>query len=369
MENIDTNFNNLSRHQVISKYIENLRSMKSIAEQHCNIRAFQFDNYVLFQYFEQNRSPRASNTNQISIPRSNNDVAFIKAEILKQIIDRKRKILFWIFYVAIACIFISYKNEASTIVLRNIQTFIYPGMKVWRKMTLPVIKKFPGLTELYDESCLMMNPFFQVDDLNCDPCANVKNVLDLTNMDKTTDFVPFVFKIQQKYIEPKDIYELYNNNREIFQRDAFRVQSTSPEITNLDELFNHFNHTHHTQSHNIWRCNRMQPARLIRQLFERPQRLPKTGIALERYIMMDSSNAASYSLPDTECSNMYVQQASGTRFIILRPTPECRNKCRTLSIRLPQSFVLSYNWWYWKPISAPVPLTESVSISLIGSYC
>lgn len=367
MENIDVDFSNLTRNQVINKYIENLRQLKSIAEQHCNIRAFQFDSYVLFQYFEQNRS--ASNNNINSSNHSNNHVAFIKAEILKQIIDRKRKILFWIFYLFIACIFISYKNEASTIVLRNIQTFIYPGMKVWRKVTLPVIKKFPGLTELYDESCLMMNPFFQVDDLNCDPCANVKNVLDLTNMDETTEFVPFVFKIQQDFVQPEDIFKLYTINRDTFQRDAFRVQSTNREITNLDELFNDFNRTHHEQSHNLWRCNRMQPARLIRRLFTRPERLPKTGIALERYVMIDTPNAASYTLPDTECSNMYVQQALGTRFIILRPTPECRHKCRTLSVRLPQSFVLSYNWWYWKPISAPVPLTETVSISLIGSYC
>lgn len=98
-------------------------------------------------------------------------------------------------------------------------------------------------------------------------------------------------------------------------------------------------HRHRLQIHNMWRCNRMLPARLLRGLFARPERLPSTGVALERYMAIDTAHAPSYALPDTECANVYIQQAVGTRFIILRPTNECRHKCRTLSVRLPQSFV------------------------------
>ncbi|XP_055389563.1 uncharacterized protein LOC129618686 [Condylostylus longicornis] len=353
--NFEINFGrNLTRNQILQKYLYNLNQLKLLAETNFKINNNEFNNFIIQYYFTPNRMSH---------------VALIKTELVKTIVDRKRKIFFWLFYLAIGFLCVSYKNEASTLILRNIQTFIYPGMKLWRRMTLPMINNFPGLTELYDESCLMMNPFFQVEDLDCNPCSNIVNVLDLTNVEKTTDSVPFVFKVKQIPVTVNDFFELYKSNKEIFQRDAYRVRSTNNEITNLDELFRDFNRTHQTQSHNLWRCNRMSPARLIRQLFVRPERLPSTGIALERFLSMDTHNAESYILPDGECSNMYIQQIQGTRNIILRPTIECRNKCRSISIRLTQSYVLSYNWWYWKPVSAPDSFSKTSSISLIGSYC
>uniref|UniRef100_A0A0K8TKR0 Putative conserved plasma membrane protein n=1 Tax=Tabanus bromius TaxID=304241 RepID=A0A0K8TKR0_TABBR len=360
MEDAEMNYANLTRNPIISKYLINVNKLKQFAAESCQISNRQFDNYLFLQYFSQNNWRNSTNFYVNSS---------LKDEIVKQIIDRKRKILFWIFYLVIACLFLTYKNEASTLVLRNIQTFIYPGMKLWRKMTLPVISKFPGLTELYDESCLMMNPFFQVDDLNCEPCAGVVNVLDLTHVQQRTEFVPFIFKINQQPVYVSDLFELYKSNKDVFYRDAYRVTSTNREVTNLDELFHDFNRTHQVKSHNLWRCNRMPPARTLRTLFARPNRLPTTGIALERYLAIDTDDAPSYPIPDAECSNMFIQQALGTRIIILRPTTECRSKCRTISIRLPQSFVLSYNWWYWRPISAPDQFSKSTSISFIGSYC
>lgn len=178
------------------------------------------------------------------------------------------------------------------------------------------------------------------------------------------------------------------------------MQSTNLGVTNLEELFSEFNHSQQNEesiqpleAHNLWRCNRMLPARLLRKIFASPTlRSSRMGIALERYMAIDTAQAPAYTLPDTECANAYVQQALGTRYIFLRPTSECRHRCRTLSIRLPQSFVrkcrfsnhtnqkialtiyqlffiVSYNWLYWKPISAPDPVADTFSITLIGSYC
>ena len=152
------------------------------------------------------------------------------------------------------------------------------------------------------------------------------------------------FQINQSHIELNDFYNIYANNQEIFQRDAYRVQSTNRDVTNLEELFAQFNQTQSSnsgqgQTHSLWRCNRMLPARLLRQLFARPSRLSSMGVALERYIAVDSALAPAYTLPHTECANVYIQQALGSRLIILRPTSECRHSCRTLSLRLPESFV------------------------------
>lgn len=200
MENIDLNFVHLNKSEVINKYLDNLRILRCLAEQSCNFSAF--NNYVLWQYFSNNHQSAANGgvQPQIPIPQNHSNSSLLTTELLKQILDRRRKIFFWIFYLSLGFLCISYKNEASAIVLRNIQTIFYPGMKLWRKLTLPVIEKFPGLTELYDESCLMMNPFFQVENLNCDPCSNVVNVLDLTNVPEQNPSadkyaVPFIFKV------------------------------------------------------------------------------------------------------------------------------------------------------------------------------
>ncbi|XP_053949985.1 uncharacterized protein LOC128858073 [Anastrepha ludens] len=400
----------LTRHIVLQKYVNALRHFRNLSENSFQIRPFYFDNYVLWQYFQQQSSLETDRDLDIRNYSTPSSLAFLKLELLSQILDRRRQILYWLFYLMLLslCVF-AYRHRNDSLYTeaslsapgeQSVHSFVYPSMRMWRRITLPLLQRFPRLTELYDESCLMQNPFFQgVNALNCDPCSNVESVLDLTaetaihyedsnksqnerskkdsTADMSNEFVPFVFKIKQEPIQLEDFYNVYVNNHEIFLRDAYRVQSTNRDVTNLEELFTKFNHSqrkeepmHNLETHNMWRCNRMLPARLLRKLFASPTlRLTRTGIALERYMAIDTAQAPAYTLPDTECANVYVQQALGTRYIFLRPTSECRHHCRTLSLRLPQSFVLSYNWQYWKPISAPDPIHDSYSITLIGSYC
>ncbi|XP_017488889.1 PREDICTED: uncharacterized protein LOC108377138 [Rhagoletis zephyria] len=395
-----------TRHLILQNYLNSLRHFRNLAEKSFQVRPFYFDNYVLWQYFIQRSSMESERDLDIG-NYSTSSLAFLKLELLNQILDRRRQILYWLFYLLLVsfCVFAyRHRNDSLSPGTSPSQStgdsghsFIYPSMRMWRRITLPLIQRFPRLTELYDESCLMQNPFFQgIDSLSCDPCSSVQSVLELTAVgsedpsntnnernksddlsDVSNEFVPFVFKIKQDPIQLDDFYNIYVNNQEIFLRDAYRVHSTYRDVTNLEELFSKFNHSQHNEesiqpleAHNLWRCNRMLPARLLRKLFASPTlRLPRTGIALERYMAIDTAQAPGYTLPDTECANVYVQQALGTRYIFLRPTSECRHLCRTLSLRLPQSFVLSYNWLYWKPISAPDPVADTFSITLIGSYC
>lgn len=149
-------------------------------------------------------------------------------------------------------------------------------------------------------------------------------------------------------------------------------------------------------SHNLWRINRMTPARILRALFPTPKVIPlHAGIDIERYIVFDVNGGVTYQLPSTDCSNMFIYQAIGSRIVHLQPTSECKQQCRRLSVKLKQhhtcktssltfdtlhdSFTISflylhytvfYDWWYWKPISSPAhQLTKTTSVSYIGSYC
>lgn len=127
-------------------------------------------------------------------------------------------------------------------------------------------------------------------------------------------------------------------NRQIFRQSAYDVRSTTPGIHNLDQLFNHFlnkSNSDCTESHNLWHINRMTPARILRKMFATPKHLPKNaGIGIDRYVSVDSVASAAYELPTTDCSNMFVHQASGSRHIHLQPTKECHQHCRRISVRL-----------------------------------
>ncbi|XP_055524772.1 uncharacterized protein LOC129718230 [Wyeomyia smithii] len=346
------------KNEIISKYIEHLEQLKRLAALRGRISESEFNNYLVRHYFHNNNIINYifdKNTSRI---------------LLKTVIDRKKKIINFIFVLLTLFIIFSYKHEVSTVVLRNIQSFIYPGMRVWRKVTVPIIANYPSLTEYYDESCLLTNPYFQVENLNCDPCADVANVLDFTNIDDVAVNYPYIFKTQKELVDIHRLQILYEQHRAIFTKDAYKIQSSHEGIRNLDDLFRHFmNASQQVESHNVWRCNRMAPARLLRALFPRPARLPATGVSLERYLIVDTPQAVPYRIPDAECANMFVIQGYGSRTFLLRPTQECRHRCRTLSVRLPASYGLIYNWWYWKPISLPEQYAKSPSISYIGSYC
>lgn len=136
------------------------------------------------------------------------------------------------------------------------------------------------------------------------------------------------------------LYKLYSRHRQIFHENAYGIKSTQSNINNLDQLFaNLLNQTNaKIDSHNLWRINRMSPARILRELFPRPPGLPDTaGIGVERYIAIDTAISPSYKLPVTDCSNMFVYMAKGTRTINLQPTSECQTKCRRLSFRLEEN--------------------------------
>ncbi|KRT81428.1 hypothetical protein AMK59_5885 [Oryctes borbonicus] len=203
---------------------------------------------------------------------------------------------------------------------------------------------------------------------------NIYSVIDLTDYNNKSLYhsgIPYIFKSNQKRATLVDIMNVYSANKEIFDRDASRVKSTNKNIRNIKDLLNYSkNCTKSSSNHISWRINRMTPARIIRTLFPRPQIISEwSGQSVERYIMIDEPNAPHHVLPSFECSYIFVIQGSGQQTIILKPTQECSGTCRTVSVILKPSYVLWYNWWYWRPISLPMANATETSVSYINSYC
>lgn len=136
-----------------------------------------------------------------------------------------------------------------------------------------------------------------------------------------------------------DLSTFYNSNKEQLTLDS-EVFSSSPKIKTIYDLLQLFvNTSEHQESHNLWRCNHLKCASLLKEVIKRPKPFPKFGTSLERFISIDSGRAPSYQLPNSECSNMFVHQLQGTRRILLIPTADCRSKkhCYRLSIVLPKN--------------------------------
>lgn len=142
----------------------------------------------------------------------------------------------------------------------------------------------------------------------------------------------------QEYVKMRDLQNLYETNKEIFDMDAKYIRSNS--YLNLSEFFQ-INLT--KTDHYSWRINRMNPARLLRTLFPKPHVVSNwTGQSIERYIMIDGSKSLPYAYPNFECSYIFVMQCSGVRTVILKPSKECGEHCKTVSIILKPSYVCKY---------------------------
>lgn len=148
------------------------------------------------------------------------------------------------------------------------------------------------------------------------------------------------------------VFQLYQSHRQIFQQDAYKVQSTDNRIADLDGLFhvimNGSDNSVPVISHSMWRINRMAPARVLRTLFPSPKTIPQNaGIDIERIIAFDISGGVPYRLPTTDCSNMFMYQAIGSRVIHLQPTNECTEQCQRLTVKLEQNYTCTVDRFVW----------------------
>ncbi|XP_063987075.1 uncharacterized protein LOC135167628 isoform X2 [Diachasmimorpha longicaudata] len=260
-------------------------------------------------------------------------------------------------------------NHPSThsIFLRNMQNFIYPGLTVFRQLAVPIIQRYPTLTE---------NPFFKVADMDCWPCTTAQSVPDMTSWNMTNTFniaMPFTRVESDNKINLNSIISMYEKYSDIFDADAKKVTSNNPHYRIIKNLIENRLDEHPSQSlntHISWKLNRMRPNRLVRKLMPNPLGIPKWwSQSTERYFFIDEAKADEYVLPNPECSNVILRSTSGSRLIKIMPTPECQRNCKSSVILLSSHHTLWYNWWYWRPTSLPVINSTDISINHLTSFC
>lgn len=282
------------------------------------------------------------------------------------------------FICVLLIIFIGLYNHPfyNTVILRNLQSSIYPGFTILRKIALPIIEQYPPLSEFYDEWCLVENPYFYIYDMNCWPCSIIHSIADLTNHNISKNFnigIPYTKTENNITVNMQDLSKMYWYNNKTFKEDANRVRSNNEAYRTIHDVMNKRLDIYPSEfltTHITWRVNRMKPGRIIRKLFPKPTDTPNWwGQSTEKFVFIDEANSPLYSLPRSECSNVILRLTDGARLIRMMPSLECQQSCSTFTILLSKGNTLWYNWWYWHPISLPVPNSSTISISYLTSFC
>ncbi|ODN02243.1 hypothetical protein Ocin01_04446 [Orchesella cincta] len=275
------------------------------------------------------------------------------------------------------CLMVLHK-PTQAFVSRHTQDFIYPFMRTIRFGSLPFVSRFPQLHELYEDACLLTNPFFEMNDVSCWPCENARHVIDLTGFSNFTSGyyhsgIPFVVKDAfANDVKIEDIYQMYEGDEKL--PGSVLLKSSVAEIQTLEDLIKYNVKPGNLFSgdlHVAWKINRAQFARVMRKSFSRPYYIPNsTEISVQHFLFIDEPAADQYSLPVTEFANVFVMQADGRRLIVLIPVRHCRSNCKIISVVLQENDVLFYNWLFWRPISLPIKALEGndLSITYVGSF-
>lgn len=93
----------------------------------------------------------------------------------------------------------TYKSEGQALFIRSIQNFIYPLMRFLRKISIPILYLFPNMSLLYEETCLLSNPMFQTNQVDCDACKHI-NIIDLSSQSQLINVYnnfPFLLHVSE----------------------------------------------------------------------------------------------------------------------------------------------------------------------------
>lgn len=128
---MDLNYKHLSKIAVLRKYQQNLDVLRRYAHTHTHIKDEQFDKLV------------SEDINRMVMPKRS--ISWRLRQVAN-FLQSHRKIVTTVLLLLSLFALLFFKRPVSTILLRNIQVYIYPVMKLWRKITAPVLLFFPSLT-------------------------------------------------------------------------------------------------------------------------------------------------------------------------------------------------------------------------------
>ncbi|XP_002741892.1 bombesin receptor-activated protein C6orf89 homolog [Saccoglossus kowalevskii] len=272
-------------------------------------------------------------------------------------------------------VFMSFHKPTQQMVSKQTQSWQYPILRFVRLLTLPLAKKY-HLDVFHELECIVDNPFYTEEALDCWPCEIVEEIQDFSGFDNFTEYyyhngIPFyVTDADGVVVTYEMLRDLYIENREDMETSIDSFISTDSSITDVYKLFSQTPNSQDIVDSNLgvmWRTQRVSGVRLIRSLFPRPYFIPeKAEVCLEKYVFIDSPKAEPFQIPSLQSPNGWLAQGSGQRQIVLIPSEGCQSNCSDVSIVLEPMDILFYHTHYWKPQS--FPYGDQVSVMFAASF-
>lgn len=245
-------------------------------------------------------------------------------------------------------------SPSQKFVMRNIQDMIYPFMTSLRYISLPILKRYPNLSQWYSEECLIKNGFFDQSNIECGTCekdVTLVYAVGLKNFSETyynSGKLVIISDAMHKNVTANSILVGIDINEEI-KLGTLKCYSKSKEVCSESQVRGLLSVI--DDVHIEWRINRLKTLHLIRKFFPRIYVIPlETEVSLHRYLFVDGPMSGPYSLPLTEFANVVLMQGEGKSLITMCPSNHCKTICHPVDVYLGPSQVLFFNWIYWRPM-------------------
>ncbi|CAN8027345.1 unnamed protein product [Ixodes persulcatus] len=230
--------------------------------------------------------------------------------------------------------------------------YTYTAMRAARFLALPILSRFPAISQYHNMKCLVPNPLYSpMDASDCWPCEKLKALVDLTgHADVATEYVwsltPFVMRDAVNLKATRGtLYEILRQYEELFNDSTSKFQSTLEEIQEPRHLVGEPRQRllEDKSFHITWQVSSSLAARVLRKTFRRPAFVPNnTEVALQRCFLIDGSQAPSYLLPETDFTNSWLMQVEGSRMVVVEPSALCAGRCGAVSILVKPMHVCKY---------------------------
>ncbi|XP_033628268.1 uncharacterized protein LOC117290814 [Asterias rubens] len=268
-------------------------------------------------------------------------------------------------------------------------TWTYRWICIASKITAMKVLPYWDWTPLYDEECILQNPYMVQDKLtedDCQECVNynkLEYVYNLTHEMVAEDYLfsnlPFIvldatkgWKATSEF-NADSLKKLFTENKVLRSHNV--CQYTNNEGQPLADVLAGRASTFHT----VWSNCQLQAIKVFRSYYHRPYFLPPmVEAALENFVAFSSGKSEKASGEEDEDSDFlkhgvvddltWFAQIRGNYFIQLRPKQPCDNICSLFSFVLEegQTMVVTNDMWEWH--FAPADSAPTIAIGSTGNW-
>ncbi|GIZ02323.1 uncharacterized protein CEXT_214141 [Caerostris extrusa] len=274
-----------------------------------------------------------------------------------------KKYLLMILKISLCCLALSYTLSSDTIsrsILTQGRYFMFKILEFW------------DWTEIYSETCLLGNPYYNDEHSYVVDCQACEDVFDVDFLNSTT-----TEEMSQNYIQ-KNIPVIVRNAMTDWpiMNETFTIRNLTDEFFFLEDDVCMFQSNlkikNHRKLFELLSKHEAEKwyAHLLRRFYSRPYFMPPTVQMTESNWLFMSAfyNGKKFKKidPMPSITVMWVAQVWGTNQIQFKPKKPCHKTCNVLEDTLEEGELVLYNPAVWSFGYLPDDETENLALAAGG---